>query len=144
MEGFLMRTYTPNLNPYRTPEEVAELHVIANDTSNPQAAKRAKIVLQMNEAHKDDGSHMSFDDRIKSTMSAEEVSKGRIIDSLRLFNAAGINGIKRINAEVKPDIQDRKEDSVPVPVQESEQVFKTINQIEGFEEKALQKASELA
>ena len=139
-----MRTYTPNLNPYRTPEEVAELHVIANDTSNPQAAKRAKIVLQMNEAHKDDGSHMSFDDRIKSTMSAEEVSKGRIIDSLRLFNAAGINGIKRINAEVKPDIQDRKEDSVPVPVQESEQVFKTINQIEGFEEKALQKASELA
>ena len=133
-----------NLNPFRTREEVAELTVVAIDPSDPLAAAKARIVLRMNKAHKDNGSCMSFEERIKYTMSAEGTSKGQIIRSLRLYNAAGINGLMRINYEVKPDIQDRKEDSVPVSAQDSEQVLNGMNQLVDYEEKALQKAAEMA
>ena len=140
-----MAKYTPNMNPCRKPEEIAALNEVLNDKSNPGASKRASVILRMNKDRSEDGTYLKFDERVKETMAAEGVSQGYIYRSLRLFNSAGINGIKRINAEVKPEIQDRKEDEVPEENLKSEEVSETLrNHMAGYEENAVQKAAEMA
>lgn len=103
---------------YRTPQEINELTMLLeNDTIQEDLTKRAKVLIQMNIRDNTDGTHVPYKKRLEETMSSLKVSKAYVRETLTLYNRAGINGIMRLNCEVKPDIADRKEDRLLPDIQ---------------------------
>ena len=126
-------------NTFRTPHEINELNRLLDDASIPkETSKKAKILLHMNVRDNPDGTHVSYKERLRETMSSLNVSESEVKKTLTLYNRAGIQGIMRNNCTVKPDIADRKEDRLPADTQSAEDIISTTSMMD----KVLAKMSE--
>ena len=111
---------------YRTPQEINELtRLLENEAISEEVAKRANILIHMNIRDSTDGTHVSYKERMNETMSSLNVRESYVRETLILYNRAGINGIMRLNGEVKPDIANRKEDHLSPDVQSAADVAGT-------------------